>query len=328
MSTTVLIVNYRGYDDLTRCLDSLGPTLGADDEVIVVDNETDETQLSQVAARHPRVVLIPREDNLGFSAGINLAARRARSPFLLLLNPDATVEGPVLRTMEQWLRENPRTLAAGPRVLNRDGTTQPSARRFPGLSTIFGGRSTWLTKRLPNNWWSRRNLLGLDSSYPIDVDWVSGSCLMTRRDAFESLGGLDERFFMYWEDADYCRRIVKSGGRCTYLPDVSVRHLGGGSAKYALPRAIRSFHESAYRLYWKHAGPRGRIVAPLVRAGLHLRGEMRLRRALQSGHSPPLGRLATPVADRVAPVGDRRVIDHRPVSARAPAEAERSAQRV
>lgn len=279
MSIAVLIVNYRGYDDLDRCLDSLASQLRANDEVIVVDNESDGEQLASVTQKHSFVVAIPRPDNLGFAAGINLAARHARAPFLLLLNPDATIEGPALSAMEEWMHTHPRTTVLGPRVRNSDGTTQPSARSFPGLSTVLGGRSTWLTRRNPRNRWARRNLLGLDSEHPLDVDWLSGSCLLTRRDAFEDVGGLDEAFFLYWEDADYCRRINEAGGRCTYLPTISVRHACGGSAKYALPRAVRSFHRSASYLHWKHAGLMGRAMAPIVHFGLMMRAELRLKSA-------------------------------------------------
>ena len=118
-------------------------------------------------------------------------------------------------------------------------------------------------------------------------------------------------------DADYCRRVVASGGQCTYLPRVSVQHLGGGSAKYTLPRAIRAFHKSAYQLYWKHAGTGGRMAAPLVRAGLHLRGEMRLRSALRE--------LSAAAAARRQPVVS---VDHISNAARAPAEAKHSVQGV
>ena len=293
MSIAVLIVNFRGYDDLDRCLESLSPQLRPDDEVVVVDQESDERQLARVAARHPRIVAIPRTENLGFAAGVNFAVRHTRAPFVLLLNPDTIVDGPLLSVMEQWLIAHPQTAVVGPRVLNGDRSTQPSARRFPGLSTVFGGRSTWLTRRHPNNRWSRANLLGVHAKAALDVDWIAGSCLMTRRDVFERLGGLDERFFLYWEDADYCRRVGAEGGRCTYLPTVAVQHLGGGSARYTLPRAIRAFHESAFRLYWKHAGRRGRIAAPLVRAGLFLRREMRL-------HSARRETIATTAAKRPA----------------------------
>ena len=281
MAVAVLIVNFRGYGDLHRCLGSLAPHLRADDEVIVVDHESDPRQLKTVEACFPGLTAIPTESNAGFAAGVNLAARHATTPFLLLLNPDTIVQGPVLAVLETWLRQHPGTHVIGPRVLNPDGSTQPSARRRPGVSTLFGGRSSWLTRRRPGNWWSKRNLLGLDARTPLDVDWIAGACLMTRRDVFERLGGLDERFFLYWEDADYCRRVNAAGGRCTYLPLLDVKHFGGGSARYDPAVAIRAFHESAYYLYWKRSGIAGRLLAPLVRVALRLRGEWRLRRALR-----------------------------------------------
>jgi GT2 family glycosyltransferase len=281
VSVAVLIVNFRGYGDLDRCLESLGPYLRPRDQVIVADNESDPRQLEAVVARYPWITAIPSVENLGFARAINLAARQTEAEFLWLLNPDTIVEGPALRVMEDWLSGHPGTAVVGPHVLNRDGSTQPSARAFPGVSTILGGRSSWLTRHLPNNWWSRRNLLGLDATDPVDVDWISGSCLMTRRETFERLGGLDELFFIYCEDVDYCKRIAAAGDRCTYLPSVMVRHFGGGSAKYNLPRAIRAFHESAFRYYWKYSGVLGRLCAPFVRVGLYARGELLLHRAFR-----------------------------------------------
>jgi hypothetical protein len=277
LSVAVLIVNFRGYDDLARCLGSLRPQLRAGDEVVVVDHESDEHRLGTALAHHSSILPVPRVDNPGFAAGVNTAARHTRASLLWLLNPDAIIEGPVLSVLENWLLTHNETWVVGPRVLNVDGSTQPSARGFPGPSTLLGGRSTWLTRKRPNNWWSRRNLLGLDTAQALDVDWISGACLMTRRDVFERLGGLDESFFLYWEDADYCRRVARAGGRCTYLPWVTVRHRAGRSAQYDLPRAIRAFHESAFRLYWKHSSPAARLLSPLVRAGLHMRCAIRLR---------------------------------------------------
>jgi N-acetylglucosaminyl-diphospho-decaprenol L-rhamnosyltransferase len=283
MSTSVLIVNFRGYDDLERCLQSLEPQLRPDDEVIVVDNEGNEARAVSIASAFPYVSTLPSAVNLGFAAGINLAARRARNPFLLVLNPDTVVEGPLVAVLEEFLCSNQDTAVVGPRVLNGDGSIQPSARAFPGFSTLLGGRSAWLTRRYPGNPWARRNLLGLDALEPLRADWLSGSCLMTRRDVFERLGGFDESFFLYWEDADYCRRVAGLGLYRMYVPAVSVRHIGGGSARYNLARAIREFHRSAYLLYCKQKGLEGTGRAPLVRAGLYIRGVLRVRRALAAG---------------------------------------------
>jgi GT2 family glycosyltransferase len=277
VAVAVLLVNYRAYDDLDRALASLQPHLRPQDEVVVVDYESEPPRRNELAARYPSVTFLPRSDNLGFAAGVNLAASATHAPFLLLLNPDTVIEGPVPELLESWLVENQRVGVVGPRVLNADRSVQPSARRFPGVTTLLGGRSTWLTRRLPNNWFSRRNLIGRQAPGPMQVDWVAGACLLTRRDLFESLRGLDEAFFMYWEDADYCRRVADAGFVCSYLPSATVLHVGGASARHDVSQAIRAFHRSAFRLYRKHASWLGRVPAPLVRAGLWARGELRVR---------------------------------------------------
>jgi GT2 family glycosyltransferase len=284
LPTAVLIVNYRTYGDLARCLASLAPHLRPSDEVVVVDYESDLIALDAAirSAAGARVVTEPRVENLGFAAGVNLAARRTRAPYLLLLNPDALLEGPIVDVLEAWLSAHPDVAVAGARVLNADGTVQPTARRFPDLTTWFGGRSTWMTSRFPGNWFSRRNLVGRDAHAPIDVDWLSGACLMTRRDVFERVGGFDETFFMYWEDADYCYRVAKAGYRRMYVPLVSVRHAAGRAAAHDRAAAIRAFHRSAYWMYSKHASLPARLVAPMVRCGLWLRGELRVRRVTES----------------------------------------------
>jgi hypothetical protein len=195
MSTSVLIVNFRAYEDLERCLQSLDGQLRAGDEVIVLDNESQPALAAAVGRKFPVATIIPSDVNLGFAAGVNIAARHARNPFLLLLNPDTVVEGPLLVVLEEYLASHPDTAVVGPRVVNGDGSIQPSARAFPGFSTLLGGRSAWFTRQYPDNPWARRNLLGLTARAPLRVDWLSGSCLMTRRDVFERLGGFDESFF-------------------------------------------------------------------------------------------------------------------------------------
>jgi GT2 family glycosyltransferase/subtilisin-like proprotein convertase family protein len=274
---SVLVLNYLVYEDLDQSLTTLQPFLGADDEVIVVDNASVPERLEWLVDRHPGIRAIPSERNLGFSGGVNLAARHATRPYLMLLNPDTKVLGPVVRDLEAWLTNHPETGVVGPRVLNPDGSVQASARGFPGVSAVFGGRSTWLSQRFPNNWLSRRHLLGRDSTTPIRVDWVAGSCFMTPRAAFDRVGGLDEGFFLYWEDADYCLRIGDIGLNVTYLPTVSVRHAVGRSAELVPELAIRAFHESALRLYLKHGGWRARLLAPLARTVMRARTAWRLR---------------------------------------------------
>lgn len=280
--TTVVIVNYRVYDHVDRALVSVERVLGASDEVIVVDHASDARHLERLAAAHPRVRFLPTPENPGFAAGVNRAAAVSHAPYLLWVNPDAELLGSVIETLEQWMREHPDTGVVGPRVLDRSGQVDASARRFPGPSTAVAGRSSWLSRRFPGNWLSRRNLLARDATSAVDVDWLAGACLMTRRDVFDQLGGLDERFFLYWEDADYCRRVTNAGWRCVYLPTVSVRHVGGQSAAGDPAPAIRAFHRSATRLAWKHGGALSRLAVPFVAAAMWVRGELcalRARRA-------------------------------------------------
>ncbi len=271
----VLIVNFRVYEDLERALAAIERGSGADDEIVVFDQVSDPRRLEAVAARYPRARFLPSASNVGFAAAVNRAARETVAPCLLLVNPDTLLEPAVVDTLVAWLETHPETGLVGPRVVNDDGTVQASARRFPGPSAAIAGRSTWLSRRFPGNWLTRRNLVARDATGPVTVDWLAGSCLMVRRDLFERLGGFDEAFFLYWEDADLCRRAAALGFSCTYLPTVSVRHAGGRSAAQDPKAAIRAFHASAYRLYWKHGGVIARSAAPLVRAALWIRGELR-----------------------------------------------------
>ena len=216
LPVAVLLVNYQVYEDLAQALASLERFLRAEDEVVVVDQLSNPERLAVIERRHPGVRFVPTTENVGFAAGVNLAARRSSAPNLLLLNPDTVLEGPAIETLERWLSHHPDTAIVAPRVLNADNTVQASARRFPSLSTALAGRSTWLTRRFPGNWLSRRNLPAQLATTPMDVDWVAGSCLMTRRDVFDRLSGFDESFFLYWEDADYCHRATRAGWRCVY----------------------------------------------------------------------------------------------------------------
>ena len=279
MPVAVLIVNYRVYDDLDRALASLQSALRDRDEVVVFDQVSDPASVAVLGARYPRVRWMVSPDNIGFGAAVNRAARGAVTPYLLWLNPDTVVTPGLIDALEAWLDTHPQVGCVGPRVMNEDGSVQSSARRFPDVSTMLGGRSTWLTRHFPNNPLSRRNLLARDADRPATVDWLAGSCVLTRRALFETLGGFDEGFFLYWEDADYCRRALALGFTCAYLPQVTVHHAGGRSAARDPGPSIRAFHASAYRMFAKHAGIAGRIVAPIVWMGLMTRGLLVARAA-------------------------------------------------
>jgi GT2 family glycosyltransferase len=228
---TAVIVNYQSYGELQSCLASLDRACEAI-YVVVVDHASDAAAADAITTAFPAVRLLRLADNKGFAAGINQGARETDSTFLLLLNPDCVIE--------------------------------PDA---------FAGRSSWLTRVAPRNPLSRHNLLVpvSPSAPPVEVDWVSGACMLVRRDAFELIGGMDEGFFLYWEDADFCRRLKQAGYSTMYCPVAVATHTGGRSSRHAADASLEAFHKSAYRLHYKHAGIGGRLIAPLVAVGLRLR---------------------------------------------------------
>lgn len=276
-SVAVLIVNFRTYDDLGRCLSALDrhePSAG----IVIVDYESHPGGVAELQQRWPRVRVIPSAGNDGFGAGVNRAASEVpQASRLLVLNPDTVLETPIVDTLDALMSAHQDVGVVAPLVRETDGSIQPSARRFPGVSTVLGGRSTWLTKVMPENPLSARNLLtGPDVREPIVVDWVSGACMLVRRQAFDAIGGFDERFFLYWEDADLCRRLRASGWKTMYHPGAAVRHAAGRASRQVPFKAERAFHHSVFRYYMKHGGWPAWLSAPLIWPALQLRLALKL----------------------------------------------------
>ena len=166
-----------------------------------------------------------------------------------------------------------------------DGAVQPTARGFPDAWTVLGGRTSWLTKVAPDNPLARRNLVAAVDQV-VAVDWVAGACMLIRREVFDALGGFDEGFFLYWEDADFCRRAAAAGWQTLYDPSVQVTHAAARASRHAPVSALAAFHRSVFRYYWKHGSWRARAAAPLVAAGLLLRFAIRLPGSLWRAARP------------------------------------------
>jgi GT2 family glycosyltransferase len=270
---SVVIVNYLAYEELTDCLASLAPLVSSS-EIVVVDHQSQARSLERLGARFTGVRFIAVSGNPGFAAGVNRGVRETTGEFVLLLNPDCIVDSDP-RPLASWLAANPRAGVCGAIVREVDGSIQASARRFPGVTTGLAGRTSWLSRAWPGNPWTRRNLVRGLPTAPVEVDWVSGACMMVRRDAFSAVGGMDEQFFLYWEDADFCMRLRRAGWQTYYSPAMSVTHLTGRSSQHALEASLVAFHESAYRYYRKHGV---RWLAPM--AFVALRGRLHLRLAM------------------------------------------------
>lgn len=269
---SIVIVNYLAYEALGCCLESLAPFV-TDVEVVVVDHQTQEQARRQLAARFLWARFVAVAANPGFAAGVNRGVRETTGELVLLLNPDCLVDsdpGP----LASWLAANRSAGVCGAIVREVDGSVQASARRFPGVTTGLAGRTSWLTRVWPRNPLTKRNLVRSLPTAPVEVDWVSGACMMVRRDAFSAIGGMDEQFFLYWEDADFCMRLRQAGWLTYYSPAMSVTHLTGRSSQHAREASLVAFHESAYRYYRKHGV---RWLAPLAFVALRLRLAM-LRR--------------------------------------------------
>jgi GT2 family glycosyltransferase len=249
---SVTICSWNTKEDLRRCLRSLEGQEGVRLEVIVVDNASEDGSPDMVAEEFPHVVLIRNERNLGFGGGHNQAFQRASGEFFMPLNSDTTVHPGCLLRLVEFLRANPSVGIAAPKLLNPDGTLQYSCRRFPTpAAAVF--RNTFLGRLFPNNRYAREYLMAdWDHSVPRDVDWVSGAAFCYRRAVYEKVGGFDERFFMYLEDVDLCKRVQEAGYRVVYVPDAVVTHKIGASTDRVANRMIRQFHRSMLLYYQKH----------------------------------------------------------------------------
>lgn len=270
-SASILIVGYRAYDELEHCLASV--TLHEPDaEIIVIDHAADAQRSEALARTFPSVRYVSRSENPGFGAGINAAARLASRPLFLLLNPDMQLHAPVVARLAGAFAADAAVGVAGGQIREPDGSVQASARRFPDVTTAFGGRTSWLTRIAPGNPLSRRNLAATEpAGGRAVVDWVTGAFMMIRRDLFERIGGFDERFFLYWEDADFCRRAAAAGFVTVYEPSAEAVHLTGRASRHAPWRSLAAFHRSVFRYYWKHGSFIARLFSPLVALGLAVR---------------------------------------------------------
>lgn len=255
LDLSVCIVSWNTQDVLRRCLLSVYSSgHGLDLEVIVADNASTDGSVEMVRREFPAVRLFANEVNTGFAAGSNLAIRHSTGRCILLLNSDTVVMPGALAAMVKFLDSRPEAGVVGARLLNPDGTVQLSCRKFPSFSWDYI-RTILLSKAYHHI----RLLRGiLDPLVHADgpdgrrsVDWVSGACLMARREVFDSVGLLDERFFMFCEEIDWCYRAKLAGWDIRYLPDACVIHYGGESSKQHRLKTYWALIKSTYHYFRK-----------------------------------------------------------------------------
>lgn len=281
MDISIIIVNYNSGKLLEKCLDSICTEESEIEfETFVVDNGSSDDSWKMIKEMFPQVSLIRNADNLGFSRANNQAIRRSLGRYLLLLNPDTILRTKALEKMVHFMDEYPRAGAAGPKLIDPQGTIQLSCRSFPSHRTALFNRYSLLTKLLPANRFSREYLMtGWDHSTVQEVDWVSGACLLMRKEALDEIGLLDERFFMYAEDVDWCYRAKRRGWKVYFIPQAEVVHYIGQSSRRAGRKAIVERHRSMYRFYQKHYR-RNLLLDGLTAAGIAMRAGFLLAMSL------------------------------------------------
>lgn len=271
---SVLIVNWNVAPLLRRCLASIvaspGVTLdparpGIHTEIIVIDNASSDESRAMLVREFPEVRVIANGVNVGFTRANNQGLEVARGRAVLFLNPDAELIGDALRTMVRYLEDHPDVGAVGPQLRYGDGRLQSSRRRFPTLATAFL-ESTLLQQWWPDNAIARRYYMAdRPDDQEQDVDWVMGACFLARRQTIDQVGDFDERFFMYSEELDWCRRARAAGWRVVYLPTAQVIHHEGKSSEQVVAARHIHFNTSKVLYFRKY---HGKAAAELVRAFL------------------------------------------------------------
>ena len=263
-----VIVNYNVRDHLLSCVRSLRDEgVG---EIVVVDNESRDGSGPALAAADPGARFLPAGANLGFGRAANRGVAATGASRVLILNPDAVVEPGCVKALLAALDGDDELAVVGPGVDNPDGTRYPSARRFPDLGVAVGHAFLGLV-RPDNRFTHRYRMLDRDPDTAGDVDWVSGTCMLVRRAAFDAVGGFDDAYFMYVEDVDLCWRLRRAGWRVGYEPAAGVVHTVGASSERAPYRMIVAHHRSLLRFAVRSTtGPR-RLLLPLVAVGLAVR---------------------------------------------------------
>ena len=247
---SIVIVNWNTKEYLLRCLGSifkLGQRMNW--EVIVIDNGSQDGSGMEVKKSFPFVHLVENEKNLGFAKAANQGLQKASGRYALLLNPDTQVKGEAIEQLRSFMETHLEAGVAGPQLLNSDGSKQNSIANYPSLATELLNKSLlrWLfPKKFPGK--------ERDYSEPVEVDSVIGACMIVRRDAIDQVGLLDEDYFLFLEETDWCYRMAKVGWKIYHVPQAEVDHFQGKSAETVKKRARVEFYRSRYHFFKKNRG--------------------------------------------------------------------------
>jgi N-acetylglucosaminyl-diphospho-decaprenol L-rhamnosyltransferase len=268
---SAVIVNYNTRSYLLDCVRSLREEGVAD--VVVADNGSWDGSAEALLDVDPDAMIVRTGGNLGYGGGANRGSALARAELLLVCNADVTLEPGAVKALVSALDADGRRAVVGPRIESPSGSVYPSPRQFPSVGDSLGHGFLGLVA--PTNRFSRRyRMLDSDRASLTEADWVSGSCFLVRRDAWEALGGFDESYFMFAEDVDLCWRAWKAGWSVAFEPAARVVHVRGASTELAPYRMIAAHHRSLLTFAHRTLAGWRRCLLPVVALGLTVRGAL------------------------------------------------------
>jgi N-acetylglucosaminyl-diphospho-decaprenol L-rhamnosyltransferase len=246
-------VNYNGAEFLFDCLSSIKKLVNFTNcEVTIVDNSSTDNSVNIVKDNFPSFKLICSQENLGFGKANNLAVKHSQGEYLLFLNTDTILIENTPEILAEYLKQNQDIAAIGSRITFEDGSYQLSSGRLPNLAIEFFDKIRYGLDRKWHHTFS--GIYDRQNSTVQEVGWLTGACLMVRRDIYEQLGGFDESFFMYFEDKDICKRVRDLGSKVVYYPKTSLIHLLGGSSQ-STGKNVNTYYRNSHLYYYqKHAG--------------------------------------------------------------------------
>jgi GT2 family glycosyltransferase len=266
---SIIIVNWNTEEYLLRCLNSIfemGQRM--DWEVVVVDNGSQDGSGEEVKKTFPFVHLVQNEKNIGFAKAANQGLQRASGRYVLLLNPDTQIKNGAIERLLSFMDSHLEAGVAGAQLLNSDGSKQNSIASYPSLATELLNKSLlrWLfPKAFPGK--------ERDYSEAIEVDSVIGACMMVKEDALDQVGLLDEDYFLFLEETDWCYRMKRAGWKVYHVPQAEVYHFQGKSAETVKKKARVEFYRSRYHFFKKNRGSFQRIillVGLMIKLGVEL----------------------------------------------------------
>jgi GT2 family glycosyltransferase len=271
MTLSIVIVNYNAENLLRGCLESIYTGAnGTPFDVWVVDNNSRDNSVRMIKSQFPKVKVIENRSNVGFSKANNMVISQSRSEYVLLLNPDTLVIGDAIDRVVKFMNEHPEVGISGCKVLNKNRTLQLACRRSIPTPKVAFFRLTGLSRLFPRSKvMAKYNLTYEDPEKTHEVDAVSGAFLMIRKKAVEDIGLLDERFFMYGEELDWCLRAKRAGWAVMYCPSAEIIHYKGESTKYNSRKAALEFYRAMYLFHKKHfAKDHSPVTNFLIYAGI------------------------------------------------------------